>query len=186
MPNSLWPPWTVTRQAPLPMEFSRQEFWSGLPIPFSRGSSQPRDQTRVSCVSCIGKAGSLPLAPPGKPWSHIYSQLKRWIIQFFWNWALLDSNRPFLQTRKHGRCKWGSQLSWSVSLLLVAVVADNSGCCWRGATGGGWSSSPSQGTTFLFYTKTTLCLRGCWLHTRFHWLFSYAPLLIFIHLATLF
>ena len=26
--------WTVVRQAPLPMEFSRQEFWSGLPFPF--------------------------------------------------------------------------------------------------------------------------------------------------------
>ena len=26
-------PWTVARQAPLSMEFSRQEFWSGLPFP---------------------------------------------------------------------------------------------------------------------------------------------------------
>ena len=25
-------PWTVARQAPLPMEFSRQEYWSGLPF----------------------------------------------------------------------------------------------------------------------------------------------------------
>ena len=25
--------WTVTLQAPLPMEFSRQEHWSGLPFP---------------------------------------------------------------------------------------------------------------------------------------------------------
>ena len=26
-------PWTVVRQAPLPMEFPRQEYWSGLPFP---------------------------------------------------------------------------------------------------------------------------------------------------------
>ena len=26
-------PWTVAHQVPLPMEFSRQEHWSGLPIP---------------------------------------------------------------------------------------------------------------------------------------------------------
>ena len=26
-------PWTVTRQTPLSMEFSRQEYWSGLPFP---------------------------------------------------------------------------------------------------------------------------------------------------------
>ena len=25
--------WTVARQAPLSTEFSRQEYWSGLPIP---------------------------------------------------------------------------------------------------------------------------------------------------------
>ena len=27
-------PWTVALQAPLSMEFSRQEYWSGLPFPF--------------------------------------------------------------------------------------------------------------------------------------------------------
>jgi len=26
-------PWTVTLQAPLSMEFFRQEYWSGLPFP---------------------------------------------------------------------------------------------------------------------------------------------------------
>ena len=26
-------PWTVTRQAPLPLEFSRQGYWNGLPFP---------------------------------------------------------------------------------------------------------------------------------------------------------
>ena len=26
------PPWTVARQAPLSMGFSRQEYWSGLPV----------------------------------------------------------------------------------------------------------------------------------------------------------
>ena len=26
-------PWTVARQAPLSTEFSRQEYWSGLPFP---------------------------------------------------------------------------------------------------------------------------------------------------------
>ena len=32
-----------------------------VPIPFSRGSSQPRDRTQVSPI-----AGSLPAEPPGK------------------------------------------------------------------------------------------------------------------------
>ena len=32
-------PWTVAHQAPLSMEFSRQEYWSGLPLPASRNLS---------------------------------------------------------------------------------------------------------------------------------------------------
>ena len=34
---------------------------------FSRGSSQPRDQTHVSCISWHWQEDSLPPAPPGKP-----------------------------------------------------------------------------------------------------------------------
>ena len=43
-------PWTVTHHSPLFMGFSRQEYWSGFAISFSRGSSQPRDRTQVSCI----------------------------------------------------------------------------------------------------------------------------------------
>ena len=37
-------PWTVAHQAPLSMEFSRQQYWSGLPWP------SPGDRTWVSCI----------------------------------------------------------------------------------------------------------------------------------------
>ena len=47
-------PWTVTHQASLSMEFSRQEYWSRIAISYSRGSSQLGDPTRVSYVSLIG------------------------------------------------------------------------------------------------------------------------------------
>ena len=40
---------TVACQAPLFMKFSRHEHW--IAIPFFRGSSQPRDQTWVSCIA---------------------------------------------------------------------------------------------------------------------------------------
>ena len=42
--------WTIACQAPLPMEFFRQEYWR-VAIPFSRGSSQPRYWTQVSCIT---------------------------------------------------------------------------------------------------------------------------------------
>ena len=45
--------WTVVCQAPLSMGFPRILEW--VAISSSRGSSWPRDQTHVSCVSCIGR-----------------------------------------------------------------------------------------------------------------------------------
>ena len=42
--DSFVTPWTVAHQAPQSMGFPRQ------PTSFSRGSSWPRDQTRVSCI----------------------------------------------------------------------------------------------------------------------------------------
>ena len=42
-------PWTVALQAPLSMEFSRQEYWSGLPFPFPGGL--PDLWTQVSCTA---------------------------------------------------------------------------------------------------------------------------------------
>ena len=57
-------PWTVTHQSPLSMGFSRQEYWSGLPCPPSRGSFPPRDQTCISCDYCMA-GDSLPLSHQG-------------------------------------------------------------------------------------------------------------------------
>ena len=57
-------------QAPLSMGFLRQEYWSALPFSFSRGSSQPQNRTRISCISCISRQIFFETtAPPGKPQS---------------------------------------------------------------------------------------------------------------------
>ena len=42
-------PWTVARQAPLFMRFSRQEYWSGYSL--LQVSSKPRDGIWVSCIA---------------------------------------------------------------------------------------------------------------------------------------
>ena len=49
-------PRTVALQAPLSVGFSRQEFWSGLPRPSSRGSSRLRDPTRISMSPALAVA----------------------------------------------------------------------------------------------------------------------------------
>ena len=59
-------PWTVAHQAPLPMGFSRQEYWSGLPCPPLGIFPTQRSNPRLLCL-LHWQAGSLPLAPPGKP-----------------------------------------------------------------------------------------------------------------------
>ena len=60
-------PWTRAHQAPLAMEFSRQEYWiEWVSISYSRGSSQPRDQTRIFCIYCIDRQ-ILYAVPPGSP-----------------------------------------------------------------------------------------------------------------------
>ena len=56
-------PWTVAQQVPLSMEFSRQEYWSGLPRPSS--GDFPNSETEPGSPSL--QADSLPSEPPGKP-----------------------------------------------------------------------------------------------------------------------
>ena len=48
-------PWTVACQTPLSMEFSQARILEGVAIYYSGGSSQAKDQARVSCISCIGR-----------------------------------------------------------------------------------------------------------------------------------
>ena len=53
-------PWTVARQAPLSIGFSRQEYWSGLPCP-------PLPNPGIQPRSPALQADSLPSESPGKP-----------------------------------------------------------------------------------------------------------------------
>ena len=48
--NSSVTPCTAAHQLPLSMRLPRQESWSGLPFPFLRGSSPPRDRTHVKGI----------------------------------------------------------------------------------------------------------------------------------------
>ena len=57
--------WTAAHQAPLSMDFSRQEYWSGLPFPFSGESYPPKDQTGIFCIG-------------------------RWIVYHWATWEALD------------------------------------------------------------------------------------------------
>ena len=45
--------WTVARQAPLSMGILQARLLEWVAIPFSSGSSQPRDRIRVSCIDVL-------------------------------------------------------------------------------------------------------------------------------------
>ena len=48
-------PWTVACQAPLSMEFSRQENWRGLPFPTPEHLLDPGIEPLSLCISCIAR-----------------------------------------------------------------------------------------------------------------------------------
>ena len=59
---TLWNSMTIVHQAPLSIEFSRQEYWNSLPF------SAPEDfpDPGIESKSLALQADSLPLVPPGK------------------------------------------------------------------------------------------------------------------------
>ena len=54
-------PWTVAHQAPPSMEFSRQEYWSGLPFPSPGDLPDPGIEPGSTAL----QADALPSEPPG-------------------------------------------------------------------------------------------------------------------------
>ena len=60
-------PWTVAYQTSQSMEFSRQEYWSGLPFPPSGDLPNPGIKPRSPAL----QADALPSEPPGKPRNEI-------------------------------------------------------------------------------------------------------------------
>ena len=60
-------PWTVAHRAPLPMEFSRQEYWTELPFPTPGDLPDPGMEPRSPAL----QTDVLQSEPPGKtqwPW----------------------------------------------------------------------------------------------------------------------
>ena len=56
-------PWTVARQAPLSMGFSRQESWGGLPFPSPGDLADPGTEPLSPALA----GGFFTAEPPGKP-----------------------------------------------------------------------------------------------------------------------
>ena len=71
-------PWTVARQAPLSMGFSRQEYWSGLPFPSPGDLLDPGIEPRSPAL----EEDSLPADLQGKP-AELFNHFKTEVSNFF-------------------------------------------------------------------------------------------------------
>ena len=63
MANSFATPWTVAHRAPLSLEFSQQEYWSGLLFPSPGDLPDPR----IESMSPALAGGFFTTGPSGKP-----------------------------------------------------------------------------------------------------------------------
>ena len=74
----LYPPlWTIARQDPLSVGFSRQEYWSGLLCLLQTVFSIQGWNLHLLCL-LHWQTGSLPLVPPGKP-HHCQDNVVMWV-----------------------------------------------------------------------------------------------------------
>ena len=80
-------PWTVARQAPLSMEFFRQEYWR-VAVLFSREPSPPRVQTPVFHITSRFWADSLPSEPPENTGTSKLTLQSEWdILKVDYKWT---------------------------------------------------------------------------------------------------
>ena len=77
--NSFPTPWTVACQASLFMEFSREEYWSGLPFPSSWGFPDPGIKPTSPALQedfYFIYLFFFSTGPPGEPWPKKYKPVK--------------------------------------------------------------------------------------------------------------
>ena len=60
-------PWIVACQVPLSMEFSRQEYWSGLPFPSPGDLPDPGIEVKAPASPALAGRFLFTTEPPGKP-----------------------------------------------------------------------------------------------------------------------
>ena len=82
-------PWTVAPKAPPSMEFSRQEYWSGLSCPSPRDLLDPQ----IEPGSLALQEDFLPFEPPGRPVYRLCVNIMPFYIrdcQAWYLWGFLD------------------------------------------------------------------------------------------------
>ena len=123
-------PWTVAHKAPLSMEFSRQEYWSGLPFP-SPGNLPDPGIKPMSRASHALAGGFFTTEPPGKP-------------QEYWNRQPFPYSGIFLtqgSTPGLPHCRWILYCLSHQGSLISHIQVSVKYLCSHGATLPNWTVS---------------------------------------------
>ena len=155
-------PWTVAHQLPLSMEFSRQEYWSGLPCP-SPGDLPDLGIEPGSVESALVPALNLhcrqilyQLCCGGSPYfTSVWNECTCAVVWTFFGSAFLwDWNESDL-FQSCGHC-WVFQFCWHVE---CSTFTASSFRIWNSSTG---IPSPPLALFVVMLPKTTwLCTPGC-------------------------
>ena len=81
-------PWTVAYQAPPSMRFSRQEYWSGLPLPSPGDLPDPGIKPRSPAL----QADALRSEPPGQSKVKLLSRVRLFATP--WTIRSMEFSRP--------------------------------------------------------------------------------------------
>jgi len=84
---TLCDPWTVAYQAPSSMEFSRQEYWSGLPFPSPLASTEPPNESpwsmTIYVTTLLSNRQCLPIASAKIFQTSLMIRISHWNIRTF-------------------------------------------------------------------------------------------------------
>ena len=103
-------PWTVAHQATLSMGFSRQEYWSGLPVPSPGDLPDPGIKSRSPAL----QGDMLPSEPPGKSSSLLKNDRK-----------CPSTHGTLKKWEEYTTCKNANQPNYQI-LLIFHTLKDHS------------------------------------------------------------
>ena len=150
-------PWTVAYQAPPSMGFSRQEYWSGLPLPSPGDLPDPRIKPR----SPTFQADALTSEPPGKP--EILLLIKgareqtRWALRPLWTLGCI------IQAERDGPVELSRHIFYVPMCYTVTCNISETRCCenkYLNKLEVGWEKlSRKQAESLISHIKPLDCAR---------------------------
>ena len=138
--------WIVAYQPPQSMEFSRQEYWSGLPFPSPRDLPNPGIEPGCPAL----QADALPSEPPGKPHSGVNGDILQEDFCHTHTQSPYPCGRPLLICTSTGN----TQTQFLHSLCVVP-----GSCCTQGLFEPSEHLWQEQG---LILNVNSLLLLFCW------------------------